>query len=155
MGLRGGTVESLFAEDVAADQVPKRTILQLVRARLEGRGQAAGLRVTGSVSRLTAALVTDGANPNTTKALPAREHRTRVVTPEVFADLVRYIQPAVTAAVLYAAAGATTVEPVEPTVGAVDPATIRAWARQKGRAVGVRGRIPADVLAAYRDSQSG
>jgi DNA polymerase III epsilon subunit family exonuclease len=53
---------------------------QLIRAQLEGRAQRAGLRVTGAVTRKTAVLVTDGADPNTTKAASAREHGTRVVT---------------------------------------------------------------------------
>jgi DNA polymerase III subunit epsilon len=66
---------------------------RLARARLEGRAQAAGLWVTGSVLRKTAVLVTDGADPYTTKAISAREHGTRVVTPSVFVDLVEHIQP--------------------------------------------------------------
>lgn len=66
----------------------------LVRARLEGRAQAAGLRVTGSVSRRTAVLVADGANPHTTKAIRARAFGTRTVSPGVFEQLVEYVQPA-------------------------------------------------------------
>lgn len=67
---------------------------ELERARLEGAAQAAGLRVTGSVSRKTAVLVTDGRDPNTGKARAARELGTRVVTPEVFAQLLELVQPA-------------------------------------------------------------
>ena len=67
---------------------------QVIRARLEGRAKAAGLRVTGAVSRKTAVLVTDGADTTTTKAQSARQLSTRIVTPDVFAELVTYIQPA-------------------------------------------------------------
>jgi DNA polymerase-3 subunit epsilon len=67
---------------------------ELERARLEGCAQAAGLRVTGAVSRKTALLVTDGADPGTTKACQAREYGTRTVSPEVFAALLQYVQPA-------------------------------------------------------------
>ncbi|HET7544075.1 MAG TPA: BRCT domain-containing protein [Polyangiaceae bacterium] len=68
-------------------------INELGRARLEGRAQAMGLRVTGSVSRRTALLVTDGADPDTTKARNAREYGTRIVDPNVFAALLEYVQP--------------------------------------------------------------
>lgn len=67
---------------------------EIERARLEGRAQAAGLRVTGAVSRTTAVLVTDDADSGTTKARAAREFGTRTVTPGVFADLVAHVQPA-------------------------------------------------------------
>lgn len=73
---------------------------QLSRARWEGRAQAAGLRVTGSVSGKTAVLVTDGADTTTTKAVSARTYGTRVVSLHVFAQLVEYIQPAAAAGAL-------------------------------------------------------
>jgi hypothetical protein len=63
----------------------------LVRARLEGRAQAAGLRVTGSVSRRTVLLVTDGGNPHTVKARKARSLDTRVVHPDLFTTLVGFV----------------------------------------------------------------
>ncbi len=66
----------------------------LERARLEGRARAAGLRVTGAVSRRTAVLVTDDASSGTAKARAAHEFGTRIVTPAVFAELVTYLQPA-------------------------------------------------------------
>ena len=66
----------------------------LERLRLEGAARAAGLRVTSAVSRLTAVLVTDGANPHTTKAVKARSLGTRVVDPHTFARLLDHIQPA-------------------------------------------------------------
>lgn len=34
-----------------------------------------------------------------------------------------------------------------------DPAEVWAWAREHGVAVGSRGRMPTEVLAAYRDAQ--
>jgi len=133
----------------------------LVRARLEGQAQAAGLRVTGVVSRKTRVLVTDGVDPHTTKAEAAREFNTRVVTPDVFAHLIVYIQPAYVE--MKTATGTPTIpspiqsetEPV-PTRGTTTAASlptsgpvIRAWARDRGLPVGVRGRLSADLLAAY------
>lgn len=132
---------------------------ELLRARLEGRAQAAGLRVTGSVSRKTAVLVTDGADPYTTKAEAARQFKTRIVTPNVFAELVNYIQPAETE-VRSRAQTATMPAPAQPnpaakaanTASSPLPASgpaIRAWARQQGLPVGVRGRLAADIVTAY------
>jgi len=68
----------------------------LVRARLEGRARAVGLRVTGSVSGKTAILVTDGSAPSTNKSAAARRLGTRIVHPDVFAELIEYVQPATT-----------------------------------------------------------
>jgi DNA polymerase-3 subunit epsilon len=133
----------------------------LIRARLEGQAQSAGLRVTGSVSRRTAVLVTDGADPTTTKAVAARRYGTRVVSPEEFAVLVQYVQPARPAEPAPRTPSPRAAHAVTPTrprskpspeeaETRVDPAAVRAWAREHGLAVGVRGRIPAHVLAAYR-----
>ncbi|MFG2044444.1 exonuclease domain-containing protein [Dactylosporangium sp. NPDC048998] len=132
---------------------------ELIRARLEGRAQAAGLRVTGSVSSKTAVLVTDGADPYTTKAEAARQFNTRIVTPDIFAELVYYIQPVkagtskgTTTASIPAASqpartptAASAIAPALPATGSA----IRTWARTQGLPVGVRGRLPADIVAAY------
>jgi len=67
---------------------------EIERARLEGRAQDVGLRVTGSVSKKTVALVASGPNETTTKARRARELGTRVVSPAAFAVMVEYVQPA-------------------------------------------------------------
>lgn len=129
---------------------------ELLRARLEGRAQAAGLRVTGSVSRKTAVLVTDGADPYTTKAQTARELKTRIVTPDVFAELVHYIQPTARIEAATRTPAITTTSPGAPTVasrtGSTLPApgpTIRAWARDQGLPIGVRGRLAAEIVSAY------
>ncbi|WP_406081273.1 exonuclease domain-containing protein [Micromonospora sp. NBC_00858] len=132
---------------------------ELLRARLEGRAQAAGLRVTGSVSRKTAVLVTDGVDPYTTKAQAAREFKTRIVTPEVFAELVHYVQPAKTEAATRTPAitvpsptPATTARMAATTTDSTLPAsgpTIRAWARANGLPVGVRGRLATEIVNAY------
>jgi DNA polymerase-3 subunit epsilon len=125
---------------------------EMIRARLEGSAQAAGLRVTGSVSGRTVVLVTDGAHADTTKAVAARRLGTRVVTPEVFAELVEYVQPA------EGGAGGRPENPggrseQAPVERAIDPAVIRAWAREHGYSVGVRGRIPEHVVHAFRAAE--
>ena len=121
------------------------------RARLEGRAQAAGLRVTGSLSRKTVVLVTDGANLDTAKARKAREFGTRIVHPDMFALLVEYIQPAEPdAGPAPAADTAIAVGKTVPPSMQNDATTIRAWANANDLPVGVRGRIPADVIEAFR-----
>ncbi|SDX46330.1 Lsr2 protein [Modestobacter sp. DSM 44400] len=44
----------------------------------------------------------------------------------------------------------STAGPAKPAFTAVDPAAARAWAKGKGIDVSSRGRVKADVLAAYR-----
>ena len=97
--------------------------------------------MTGSVSRVTRVLVTDDADSPTTKARAAREYRTRVVTPDVFADLVAHIQPA-----------PPVIPAPRPPAGPPSPAEVRAWAAAHGLPVGVRGHVPAETMAAYRAS---
>ena len=135
----------------------------LERARLEGRAQAAGLRVTGAVSRKTAVL--DGMDPHTTKATAAREFVTRTIKPAVFAEMVAYVQPPtspanITGAVATKTRPATSVTgtaTLEATASLADvhPAAIRDWARQQGVPVGVRGRLPTELVAAYRAAHTG
>jgi DNA polymerase-3 subunit epsilon len=128
------------------------------RARLEGRAQAAGLRVTGSVSRQTAVLVTDGVDGQTAKAKAAREIGTRTVTLKIFGEMVAFVQPATSstteAAVSPRRSGpvrhrrAAAHAPVD--LSSVDPSEIRTWARAQGQPVGERGRLSIDLIAAYR-----
>jgi DNA polymerase-3 subunit epsilon len=62
------------------------------RARLEARARETGLRVTGSVSRKTAALVTDGSFQGG-KAAKAAGLGTRVIHPADFARMLEHVQP--------------------------------------------------------------
>lgn len=118
----------------------------LVRARLEGQAQAAGLRVTNSVSGKTAVLVTDGKDTTTRKAVAARERGTRIVSPAVFAELVAHVLPADSSA----NSPTTTTSPTVPsTRESADPATVRAWAAENGYQVSIRGRLPSEVVAAF------
>lgn len=128
------------------------------RARLEGQARACGLRVTSCVSSRTAMLVTDGTQPGTAKAVAARSYGTRTVTPEVFAEIVQYVQPALQAELPVAAKTLAPAapeqrraEPKPATVGiTIDPSEVRAWARDQGLSIGTRGRIPAEVFDRYR-----
>ncbi|MCR2816586.1 exonuclease domain-containing protein [Microbacterium jiangjiandongii] len=127
------------------------------RARLERQAQQLGVRVMSNVSRLTAMLVADGSFAGT-KLAKATELGTRIVTPADFAILLSHLQPAITNVgkaqpkARTSPTGDTVTEPAAaPTkrqVG-VPPSEIRAWAAANGHQVGVRGRLPAEIIEAY------
>jgi DNA polymerase-3 subunit epsilon len=152
-----------------------------LRAGLEERAEALGVRVLGNVSPKTAMLVTDGTMDGT-KAARARELGTRVVHPNTFATLLTYLQPAVPRTSVVSppretprAPGGTgttvpptglgdgessvvsAAHPYDDAAGSrVDPAKVRAWAIANGYEVGVRGRLPRPILDAYnRDAGDG
>lgn len=62
------------------------------RLRLEQASERAGVRVMNNVSGQTSILVADGSFDGT-KAVAARKHGTRVVTPEVYEKLLQHLQP--------------------------------------------------------------
>jgi DNA polymerase-3 subunit epsilon len=138
----------------------------LLRERLEQRAEALGVRVMSSVNVRTAMLVTDGSFEGG-KAADAAAVGTRTVTPEAFEALLRHLQPAASspAVVVPAQRPQPASEPVAghlvevssspPAVATVSvaPAAVRAWARDNGYDVGVRGRLSAEVFDAYARAQ--
>lgn len=132
------------------------------RDRLEQRAEQLGVRVIGSVSARVALLVTDGGFHGG-KAADAVALGLRTVTPDVFELLLQNLQPT---ALREAASvpsqrdpvgGAATSRPAAPQSraagGARNPAAMRAWARDNGFEVGVRGRLSAEITAAYSAAQ--
>lgn len=146
------------------------------RSQLEQRSEAAGVRVMNNVASTTAMLVTDGTMEGT-KLDKARALRTRIVHPDEYRVLLDHLQPAARPA---SAPGRTAIptpdvtattasetasdleagvipapRPESPTLkpdawADLTPAMVRAWARDNGWEVGVRGRLPASLLDAYR-----
>lgn len=125
------------------------------RDRLEKLATQLGVRVSGSVSRMTRMLVTDGSMMGTKRA-KADQLGTRVVSPDEFSQLLRFIQPAV-APVESTKASAAKVkrESSAPSQSALSsagpwtPSDVRTWALANGFEVGVRGRLPAEIVDAY------
>lgn len=127
------------------------------RERLEKRAEELGVRIVGNVSRLTAMLVTDGSFAGG-KLARATEIGTRVVHPDMFEVLLRHLQPASLlrgralttarpeAAVARSSGEVSTAIDSAPTVS---PAQIRAWAAANGYSIGVRGRLPLEVVEAF------
>jgi DNA polymerase-3 subunit epsilon len=117
-----------------------------------------------NVSSRTALLVTDGSFAGG-KAAEAATRGIRCVHPDEFSVLLKHLQPAVkrTAALPRPRAGEPGEAAVAPashskvddgTVSAThvtaSPAAVRAWARANGYEVGDRGRLPAEMIDAYR-----
>lgn len=132
------------------------------RARLEKRAEELGVRVMGNVSRLTAMLITDGTMDGT-KLAKATAVGTRIVHPDVFEVLLGHLQPALpTDAVRRPPAPARPTQsksPEAPQSGsetaAASPTMIRSWALANGYEIGVRGRIAANIVDAYRIAHIG
>ncbi|WP_181430143.1 histone-like nucleoid-structuring protein Lsr2 [Curtobacterium sp. MCPF17_018] len=127
------------------------------RDRLERRAEELGVRVLSSVSKLTALLVTDGSFSGG-KLAKSLELGTRTVHPDVFEVLLMHLQPAASAAKTPRASSPVIVIQPEatrsssPSTASVSPSSIRAWAVANGYEVGVRGRLPKQVLDAYEES---
>lgn len=120
------------------------------RLRLETRSHQLGVRVMGNVSGRTSMVVTDGSFAGT-KLARAHELGTRVVDPELYALLLKHLQPAQSPvpqksqrAMPISAAGTPTA-----VRSAASPSDIRAWGVANGFAVSVRGRLSADLIGAY------
>lgn len=120
------------------------------RERLELRAEELGVRVIGSVSRLTVMLVTDGSFAGG-KAARALELGTRTVHPDEFAVLLRHLQQSsrgVTQPV------AVDVVSMPKPAAAGSNQAIRSWALANGFEVGVRGRLPQAVIQAFGAHQA-
>jgi DNA polymerase-3 subunit epsilon len=140
----------------------------VLRKILEDQSASAGVLVMGNVASTTAMLVTDGTMDGT-KLAKARDLQTRIVSPEEYRLLLEFVQPAARrkastrpqtpaaratesapVGALGDSAGSDRPEAVPDLLTRdVTPAVIRAWARQNGWEVGVRGRLPAPLLKAY------
>lgn len=128
------------------------------RTRLEQRSVELGVRVLGTVSGLTAMLVTDGSFAGG-KLERAHELKTRIVDPETYAALLKHLQPAhIVAPRTERFAPNPAANHVEGDVSrsiaaAASPGEIRAWGIANGYAVGVRGRLSAELVDAYEQTR--
>ena len=123
------------------------------RAQLETRAKDLGVRLTGSVSRKTAMLITDGGFTGT-KARAAQAAGTRLVHPDDFMVFLDHIQPALSDDLAPSPSPQKVPGDVSDTNhpngdGAVDASAVREWARSNGFIVGDRGRLHRDVIDAY------
>jgi DNA polymerase-3 subunit epsilon len=140
------------------DEVAFTGELEHQRQQLEQRAQQLGVRVMGNVSRRTTLLVTDGRFVGS-KSDVAAVHGTRCVPSDEFAILLDHLQPAARTATGSIPRPRSAVSPQSSPTEAgtlpvahvtVSPTAVRAWARGNGSAIGDRGRLPSEVLDAYR-----
>lgn len=130
------------------------------RDRLERRAEQLGVRVINSVSKLTVMLITDDTFAGG-KHQRAVELGTRRVHPDLFEVLIKHLQPAAIvqpAPSIVPASPAvrsprtvaeTAPAPATATAYGASPSEVRAWAATNGYTVGVRGRLPREVLDAF------
>jgi DNA polymerase-3 subunit epsilon len=100
-----GILASARAADSSVVQVPEGLVLhvgdriaftgntEVPRDQLAARAQAAGLRVTSSVSHLTSLVVVEDALSQSAKAKAARQHGVPMVVEPVFLRLLPHVQP--------------------------------------------------------------
>ncbi len=129
------------------------------REALERDTDVLGVFVTSSVSGKTTILVSDGTMDGG-KAAKARDLGTRVIHPDVFLILRQHLQPALpkpepvrVARVRSESASSHHTDVTFEKYG-VRGSTVRAWGKNNGWDVSQRGRIPADLLAAYLELHS-
>lgn len=122
------------------------------RARLEKHAGKLGVRIMSSVSGKTTMLVTDG-SVDGSKASDAKRFGTRVVHPDEFEILLKFLQPALAAPSKSASPRANADGPAKVSTQAgaegLNPSVVRKWALENGHPVATKGRIHADVYAAY------
>lgn len=130
------------------------------RAGLERRSTTLGVRVTGSVSRRTTLLVTDGTMLGV-KHRAAEQIGTRRVTPRDLEVLLNHLQPYQSPVKKSPAVGQPTKPPgavvsskehTGVALPEVSPSDVRAWALEQGIEVSARGRLPRRVIDAYLEA---
>jgi DNA polymerase-3 subunit epsilon len=115
------------------------------RAKLEVESKKNGITISSKVSAKTVFLITDGSYVGN-KANDAAALGVRVVTPDEYELLLKYVQPAIVQE------DSGKVEKASSQSGAegLDPSDVRAWAISQGIDVSPKGRIHSDVYEMYK-----
>jgi DNA polymerase-3 subunit epsilon len=113
------------------------------RANLERDSKKAGITISSSVSSKTSMLVTDGSYVGN-KANDAKSKGVRVVSPDEYELLLKYVQPALAPVEISRSSSQSGAEDLDPSV-------VRAWAITQGIEVSPKGRIHTDVYEKYKN----
>lgn len=116
------------------------------RAELEKESKKLGVAISTKVSGKTSLLVTDGSYVGN-KATDAAALGVRVVTPDEFELMLKYLQPAIESEIKE---GPKKLSSQSGSEG-LDPAEVRKWALAKGIEVSPKGRIHSDVYESYKN----
>jgi DNA polymerase-3 subunit epsilon len=119
------------------------------RAQLEKDSKKVGVAISSKVSGKTALLITDGSYDGN-KARDARALGVRVVTPDEYELMLKYIQPAELDETKNEMASTSSQSGAE----GLDPSVVRAWAIKNGIDVSPKGRIHTDVYEAFKKRKS-
>jgi len=120
------------------------------RTQLENDSKKAGVAISGKVSGKTSLLVTDGTYDGN-KARDARELGVRVVTPDEYELMLKYIQPADEEK----SKDEGNLTSSQSGAEGLDPSVVRAWALKNGIEVSPKGRIHSEVYEAYKKRENG
>ena len=119
------------------------------RQRLEEKSKE-NIRVSSSVSRKTAMLVTDGTFHGG-KAAKAAEVGSRIVSPSEYNVMLDHVQPALVESAEEAPSKKSSAALVmTTTTDEPSPTVVRAWALANGYQVGIKGRVAKDVIDAFK-----
>lgn len=118
-----------------------------IRNQLESDSKKVGVAISSSISTKTRFLVTDGSYVGN-KANDAKKLGTRIVTPEEYASLLKFIQPKLVEDLTKSKTRSS-----QSGAEDLDPAEVRAWASSKGIPVSPKGRIHSDVYEAFRNRE--
>ena len=119
------------------------------RTQLENDSKKVGVAISSKVSGKTALLVTDGSYDGN-KARDARALGVRVVTPDEYELILKYVQPAEEEKSSENSKTSSSQSGAE----GLDPSVVRAWALKNAIEVSPKGRIHSDVYDAYKNRES-
>jgi DNA polymerase-3 subunit epsilon len=119
------------------------------RSQLEKDSKKVGVAISGKVSGKTSLLITDGSYDGN-KARDARALGVRVVTPDEYELMLKYIQPAEEDKSKIEENSTSSQTGAE----GLDPSVVRAWALKNGIEVSPKGRIHTDVYEAFKKRES-
>lgn len=118
------------------------------REKLETESKKNGIAISSKVSGKTNFLITDGSYVGN-KVNDAAAIGVRVVTPDEYELLLKYLQPALIPEESHEPVKASSQSGAE----GLDPSEVRAWAISKGIEVSPKGRIHSDVYELYKQRE--
>jgi len=116
------------------------------RTNLEKESKKIGITISSKVTSKTNLLITDGSYVGN-KANDAKALGVRVVTPDEYELMLKYVQPAL----LQEDSSKTIKKSSQSGAEDLDPSEVRAWAISQGIEVSPKGRIHSDVYELFKN----
>ena len=116
------------------------------RSNLESESKKIGVTISSKVTSKTNLLITDGSYVGN-KANDAKALGVRVVTPDEYELMLKYIQPAL----VQDESSKTVKKSSQSGAEDLDPSEVRAWAISQGIEVSPKGRIHSDVYELFKN----